>query len=175
MVAGAEKLTHDLLGPLAPYVISPGNMDGGMTSIREKSLGCIVKAGSRPITEVIDYGEIPAKKGVVLLDGPGYDMESMTGVAAAGCQIMIFTTGRGNPIGYPIVPVLKVASTSKMYQHMEDDMDINAGAILEGLPMRDVGDQIIQKVIKVLNGEPTKAEINQQEGIVCLYTLHPAF
>lgn len=175
MVAGAEKLTHDLLGPLAPYVISPGNMDGGMTSIREKSLGCIVKAGSRPITEVIDYGEIPTKKGVVLMDGPGYDMESMTGVAAAGCQIMIFTTGRGNPIGYPIVPVLKVASTSKMYRHMEDDMDINAGAILEGLPMRDVGDQIMQKVIKVLNGEPTKAEINQQEGIVCLYTLTPAF
>jgi altronate dehydratase large subunit len=175
MVAGAEKLTHDLLGPLAPYVISPGNMDGGMTSIREKSLGCIVKAGSRPITEVIDYGEVPSKKGVVLMDGPGYDMESMTGVAAAGCQIMIFTTGRGNPIGYPIVPVLKVASTSKMYQHMEDDMDINAGAILEGLPMRDVGDQIIEKVIRVLNGEPTKAEVNQQEGIVCLYTLHPAF
>lgn len=175
MVADAEKLTHDLLGPFAPYVISPGNMDGGMTSIREKSLGCIVKAGSRPITEVIDYGEIPTKKGVVLLDGPGYDMESMTGVAAAGCQIMIFTTGRGNPIGHPIVPVLKVASTSRMYRHMEDDMDINAGAILEGTPMRDVGDQIIGKIIEVLNGEPTKAEINQQEGIVCLYTLHPAF
>ncbi|MEI6609522.1 MAG: UxaA family hydrolase [Deltaproteobacteria bacterium] len=175
MVACAEKLTHDLLGPLAPYVISPGNMDGGMTSIREKSLGCIVKAGSRTITEVIDYGEIPTKKGVVLMDGPGYDMESMTGVAAAGCQIMIFTTGRGNPIGYPIVPVLKVASTSKMYNHMEDDMDINAGAILEGSPMRDVGNQIIKKVISVLNGEMTKAELNQQEGIVCLYTLHPAF
>jgi len=175
MVSGAEKLTHDLLGPLAPYVISPGNMDGGMTSIREKSLGCIVKAGSRTITEVIDYGEIPTKKGVVLMDGPGYDMESMTGVAATGSQLMIFTTGRGNPIGYPIVPVLKVASTSKMYKHMEDDMDINAGVILEGSPMRDVGDQVIEKVLSVLNGGLTKAELNQQEGIVCLYTLNPAF
>jgi altronate dehydratase large subunit len=175
MVAGAEKLTYDLLGPLAPYVISPGNMDGGMTSIREKSLGCIVKAGSRPITEVIDYGETPTKKGVVLMDGPGYDMESMTGVAATGSQIMIFTTGRGNPIGYPIVPVIKVASTSKMYNHMEDDMDINAGVILNGSPMKDVGDQIIEMVVRVLNGEPTKAELNQQEGIVCLYSLTPAF
>ena len=175
MVADAEKLTHDLLGPLAPYVISPGNMDGGMTSIREKSLGCIAKAGSRTITEVIDYGTPPAQKGVVLMDGPGYDLESMTGVAAAGCQIMIFTTGRGNPIGYPIVPVLKVASTSKLFKHMEDDMDINAGVILEGAMMENVGDQIIAKVLGVLNGEPTKAELNQQEGIVCLYTLNPAF
>ena len=175
MVADAEKLTHDLLGPLAPYVISPGNMDGGMTSIREKSLGCIAKAGSRTITEVVDYGKAPAQKGVVLMDGPGYDLESMTGVAAAGCQMMIFTTGRGNPIGHPIVPVLKVASTSKLYRHMEDDMDVNAGVILEGATMRHVGDQIIEKVLAVLSGEPTKAELNQQEGIICLYTLTPAF
>ncbi|MRR16526.1 MAG: altronate dehydratase [Deltaproteobacteria bacterium] len=175
MVAQAEKLTHDLLGPFAPYVISPGNMDGGMTSIREKSLGCIAKAGSRPITEVVDYGTPPAQKGVVLMDAPGYDMESMTGVAAAGCQIMIFTTGRGNPIGHPIVPVLKVASNSKLYRHMEDDMDINAGVILEGTTMQTVGDRIIEKILSVLGGEPTQAEVNQQEGIVCLYTQTPAF
>jgi altronate dehydratase large subunit len=175
MIADAEQLTHDLLGPLAPFVISPGNMDGGMTSIREKSLGCIVKAGSRPINEVIGYGEIPTRKGVVLLDGPGYDMESMTGVAAAGSQLMIFTTGRGNPIGYPIVPVLKVASTSPMFEQMADDMDINAGVILDGTPMQEVGQQITDMVKLVLDGELTKAELNQQEGIVCLYTLHPAF
>jgi altronate dehydratase large subunit len=175
MVADAEQLTRDLLGPLAPYVISPGNMDGGMSSIREKSLGCIVKAGSRPINEVIGYGEQPTRKGVILLDGPGYDMESMTGVVAAGSQLMVFTTGRGNPIGYPIVPVLKVASTTQMYERMNDDMDINAGVILEGVPMEDVGQQIIDMVKRTADGEPTKAELNQQEGIVCLSTLHPAF
>jgi altronate dehydratase large subunit len=175
MVADAEQLTHDLLGPLAPYVIAPGNMDGGMSSIREKSLGCITKAGSSPINQVVDYGESPTRKGIVLMDGPGYDVESMTGVAAAGSHLMIFTTGRGSPIGYPIVPVIKVASTSQMYKQMEDDMDINAGVILEGTPMQVVGTQILCMVRKVLNGALTKAELNRQDGIVCLYTLHPAF
>ncbi len=174
MIADAEALTRNLMGPLAAYVISPGNMDGGMTSIREKSLGCIVKAGSRPINEVIGYGETPSQKGVVLMDGPGYDLESMTGVASAGSQLMIFTTGRGNPIGYPIVPVIKVASTGRMYDRMADDMDVNAGVILDGAPMQTVGKEIIDIMRNVLDGEPTKAELNQQEGIVCLYTSHPA-
>jgi altronate dehydratase large subunit len=102
-------------------------------------------------------------------------MESMTGVAAAGSQLMIFTTGRGNPIGNPIVPVLKVASTSPMFEQMADDMDINAGVILDGAPMQEVGQRITDMVKRVLDGELTKAELNQQEGIVCLYTLHPAF
>jgi altronate dehydratase large subunit len=175
VIADAEQLTHDVLGPLAPFVISPGNMDGGMTSIREKSLGCIVKAGSRPINEVIGYGEIPTRKGVIIMDGPGYDMESMTGVAATGSQIMIFTTGRGNPIGYPIVPVIKVASTTLMYTNMEDDMDVNAGVILDGTPMAKVGEEITNLLCRVLDGEQTKAEVNRQDGIVCLYTLNPAF
>lgn len=175
MVTDAEQLTHDLLGSFAPFVISPGNMDGGMTSIREKSLGCIVKSGTSPINEVIGYGDVPTQKGVILLDGPGYDMESMTGVAAAGSQIMLFTTGRGNPIGYPIVPVLKIASTSRMYEQMADDMDINAGVILDGKSMQDVQQQIIEMVKRVMEGEPTKAELNQQEGMICLYTMNPSF
>ncbi|HEY9160694.1 MAG TPA: UxaA family hydrolase [Desulfomonilia bacterium] len=175
MVDDAEKLTHDLLGPLAAYVIAPGNMDGGMSSIREKSLGCIVKAGSRPITQVVEYGEVPSEKGVVLMDAPGYDAESMTGVAGGGAQLMVFTTGRGNPLGYPIVPVIKIASTSRLYNKMEDDMDINAGRILEGATLADVGGDIISLVKKVLDGEPTKAEINRQDGIVCLYAMTPSF
>ena len=175
MISDAEQLTRDLLGPLAPYVISPGNMDGGMSSIREKSLGCIAKGGTRPITQVVDYAEIPSQKGVVLMDAPGYDTESMAGVAAGGAQLMIFTTGRGNPIGFPIVPVIKVASTSALCQAMEDDMDINAGTILEGKCLEDVGGEIIELVRKVVNGEQTKAEINEQDGILCLYTLHPSF
>jgi altronate dehydratase large subunit len=175
MVGDAEKLTRDLLGPMAAYVIAPGNMDGGMSSIREKSLGCIAKSGCRGITQVIEYGQVPVERGVVLMHGPGYDTESITGLAAAGCQSMIFTTGRGNPIGHPIVPVLKVASTSKMYRSMEDDMDIDAGIILDGTPMEKVGNRIAALLRRVLDGEPTKAEINRQDGIVCLHTLHPAF
>ena len=175
MVAEAEQLTHDLLGPLAAYVIAPGNMDGGMSSIQEKSLGCIVKSGSRPITQVVAYGQVPGAKGVVLMDGPGYDTESLTGLAAAGCQAILFTTGRGTPVGYPIVPVIKVASTSSLYRRMEDDMDVDAGVILEGTPLDAVGRTIRQLLARVLDGEPTKAEVNRQEGIVCMYTLHPAF
>ena len=169
MVSDAEKLTRDLLGPMAAFVIAPGNMDGGMSSIREKSLGCIVKSGSRPITQVVDYAEVPREKGVILMDAPGYDTESMTGIVAGGCQLMIFTTGRGNPIGYPIVPVIKVASTSKMYRNMEDDMDVDAGVILDGTPMEQVGAGIVDIVRRVLDGELTKAEVNRQDGIVCLY------
>jgi altronate dehydratase large subunit len=175
MVAEAEQLTHDLLGPLAAYVIAPGNMDGGMSSIQEKSLGCIVKSGSRPITQVVAYGQAPGARGVVLMDGPGYDTESLTGLAAAGCQAVLFTTGRGTPVGYPIVPVIKVASTSALYRHMEDDMDVDAGVILEGTPLDALGGAIAQLLGRVLDGQPTKAEVNRQEGIVCMYTLHPAF
>lgn len=174
MIDDAEKLTRDLLGPLAAFAIAPGNMDGGMSSIREKSLGCIVKSGSRPITQVVDYAEVPTAKGIVLMDAPGYDTESMTGVVAGGCQVMIFTTGRGNPIGYPILPVIKVASTSRLFQKMEDDMDVNAGVILDGVPMESVGENMIQLLRRVLDGEPTKAELNRQDGIVCLYTLNPS-
>jgi altronate dehydratase large subunit len=174
-IADAERRTHEILGPFAAQVIAPGNMDGGMSSIREKSLGCILKGGSSTINEVVDYAEPPREKGLVIMDGPGYDVESITGLAAAGCQLMIFTTGRGNPLGFPLLPVIKVASTSRLYRSMEDDMDINAGSVLEGKTLQDVAGEIEDLIMRVLNGEPTKAEINRQDGIVCLYTVTPAF
>jgi len=175
VVADAEKRTDDILGPLASMVIAPGNMDGGMSSIREKALGCIIKAGSRRINQVVEYGEIPSEKGVVIMDGPGYDIESLSGLAAAGSQMIIFTTGRGTPVGFPIVPVIKVASTSKLYHAMQDDMDINAGVVLEGRNLRDVADEIILFALDVMNGRQTKAQLNDSESMVCLYTLTPAF
>ncbi|MGE5453623.1 MAG: UxaA family hydrolase [Methylocystaceae bacterium] len=170
LVARAEKRSVDVLGPLAAIAIAPGNMDGGMSSIREKSLGCIVKGGTTAIRQVVSYGEIPSEKGLVLMDAPGYDTESMTGVVAGGAQIMLFTTGRGNPIGFPIVPVIKIASTSRLYEHMNDDMDINAGKILEGATLQEVGSEVINAVREVANGQLVKAENNQQAGIVCIYT-----
>jgi len=175
VVSDAEKRADDILGPLASLVIAPGNMDGGMSSIREKALGCIVKAGSRTINQVVDYGEVPTERGVVIMDGPGYDMESLAGLGAAGSQLIIFTTGRGNPAGFPIVPVIKVASTSKLYHAMEDDIDVNAGGVLEGRGLQDVADQIIALAKDVMNGRQTKAQLNNQDGMVCLYALNPAF
>ncbi|MCU0576489.1 MAG: UxaA family hydrolase [Desulfobacterota bacterium] len=175
IVEAAERRTKDILGPLASLVIAPGNMDGGMSSIQEKSLGCICKAGSRDIVEVVDYGRAPAGKGLMIMDGPGYDMESMTGLGAAGCQLMIFTTGRGNPAGFPIVPVIKVASTSRLYKAMEDDMDVNAGTVLEGRSLKDVADEIRTLALEVMDGRQTRAEVNDQGGILCLYAMTPAF
>lgn len=174
-IADAEQRAKDILGPYASQVIAPGNMDGGMSSIREKSLGCILKGGGTTINQVVDYADIPSEKGLVIMDGPGYDVESIAGLAASGCQLMIFTTGRGNPIGFPIVPVIKVASTSRLYERMEDDMDVNAGAVLEGSTLEDVAGEIKDLFLRVLDGEQTKAEINQQDGILCLYTVTPSF
>jgi len=174
-VAEAEKRAHDLLGPLAQFVIAPGNMDGGMSSIREKSLGCIIKGGTGTINQVVKFAEVPAEQGLVVMDGPGYDTESMTGLAAGGAQVIVFTTGRGNPIGFPVVPVIKVASTSRLYNSMEDDMDINAGAVLDGKLIKDVAEDIRELMVKVAGGVRTKAEINRQDGIVCMYAQTSSF
>lgn len=175
VISAAERRAQDILGPLASMVIAPGNMDGGMSSIQEKSMGCIAKAGSATIQQVIDYAELPTEKGLVLMDAPGYDTESMTGLAAAGVQVILFTTGRGNPIGFPVVPVIKIASNTRLYESMQDDMDVDAGASLEGRGLDGVAQDIRCLLEKVLNGERTKAETNGQDGILCLYTTGPSF
>jgi altronate dehydratase large subunit len=174
IISEAEERTRRVLGPMAELAIAPGNMDGGMSTIREKSLGCIIKAGTRTIRQVVDYGESPGKRGLIVMDGPGYDTESMTGLAAAGAHLIIFTTGRGNPIGFPVAPVVKVASTSRMYRNMADDMDVNAGEILEGKSLEQKGKEIRDLILNVAGGEKTRAEINGQNGILCLYSRTPA-
>ncbi len=175
IIAETEQKTHEVLGPLAKVAVAPGNMDGGLSSIREKALGCIIKAGTRRIQQVVDYAEVPGKKGLVIMHGPGYDTESMTGLAAGGAQLIIFTTGRGNPIGYPVVPVIKVASATGMYNRMKDDMDVNAGEILEGKSLEQKGGEIRDLILRVINGEKTCAEANGQNGIMCVYTTTTAF
>lgn len=175
LITNQERKTLDVLGPLAKQAIAPGNQDGGMSCIREKALGCIAKAGSGTIRQVTAYGEIPSEKGLVVMDGPGYDTESMTGLAAAGAQIIIFSTGRGNPIGFPIVPVIKLVSTTQVYRHLADDIDINAGVVLDGGSLEEVGNDVMAFIERVANGEPTKAEINRQNGILCIYTQTTSF
>lgn len=96
-IAAAEKRTRDILGPLASLALAPGNMDGGMSSIHEKSLSCILKRGDTPINQVVEYAERPREKGLVIMDGPGYDIESIAGLAAAGCQLMIFAPDVATP------------------------------------------------------------------------------
>jgi len=174
-INATSREADELLGDFAKISISPGNMDGGMSSVLEKSLGCIVKGGTRPISEVVDYAVIPQKKGLVIMDGPGYDSDSMTGIAACGCQMILFSTGRGTPVGFPAVPVIKISSNSMIYRNLEPDIDINAGAILEGKSIDEVGHEIIDMIKRVASGARSKAELNEQEGILCMYTKYRSF
>lgn len=137
---------------------SPGNKDGGLTTIYEKSLGAVAKGGSTALVDVVHYAEPVRAKGLVVMDTPGYDPVSMTGIVAGGANVLVFTTGRGSVFGCKPAPSIKVATNSPLFRHMEDDMDINAGVILEGASVAEVGHAIFEKVLAVAGGEKTKSE-----------------
>ncbi len=139
---------------------SPGNKEGGLSNILEKSLGAVAKAGSSTLTDAIDYAERITVPGFNFMNTPGYDPVSLTGLAAGGCNVICFTTGRGSAIGFPTIPVIKIASNSNMYRRMTDNMDINAGAIADGeRTVQQVGREIFDMILRVASGEKTKAEI----------------
>jgi len=136
-----------------------GNMEAGLSTLEEKSLGCIRKIGSRPIVDVIEYADIPTKKGPMLMDSPSYDAPSVTGIVAGGAQVVVFTTGLGTPFGMSIVPVIKVMSNTPAFKRMEDTADLNAGAILDGeASIQQTGKRLFEMVLDVANGRTTKAE-----------------
>jgi altronate hydrolase len=138
---------------------SPGNKEGGLTNIVEKSLGAVAKAGSTTLEDVVGYAEQIASRGFVFMDTPGYDPVSITGLAAGGVNLIAFTTGRGSAIGFPSVPVLKIASNSNTYNRMRDNMDINAGRIAEGsASVEQVGRDIFERLLAVASGARTRAE-----------------
>jgi len=139
---------------------APGNIEGGITTIEEKSLGTICKAGNSPIQGVLQYAEKPPGKGLYLMDEPGLDIESITGLAAAGSQLIVFTTGRGTPTGSPIAPVIKVTANHNTYQKMNDNIDINVSTLLQGKEtLQQAGERILKEIQEVATGKPTKAEI----------------
>ncbi len=139
---------------------SVGNKEGGLTTIYEKSLGAIAKGGSTALMDVVGYAEPVRTKGFVVMDTPGYDPVSMTGIVAGGANVLVFTTGRGSVFGCKPAPSIKVATNTPMYEHMIDDMDINAGVILNGTPVEEVGRQIFEEILEVASGKKTKSEIN---------------
>jgi altronate hydrolase len=139
---------------------SPGNKEGGLTTIFEKSLGAIAKGGSTALVDVVRYAEPVKAKGFVVMDTPGYDPVSMTGIVAGGANVLVFTTGRGSVFGCKPAPSIKVATNSPMYNHMVDDMDINAGVILEGTPVEVVGKRIYDEILAVASGKKTKSELS---------------
>jgi altronate hydrolase len=137
---------------------SAGNKVGGLTTIYEKSLGAAAKAGTTPLTAVYDYAEPITDRGFTFMDSPGYDPVSVTGQVAGGCNIIIFTTGRGSAFGFKPSPSIKVVSNSTTYNHMSDDMDVNAGKILEGTSLDEVAAELLDLTIRVASGQPSKSE-----------------
>ncbi|WP_284646150.1 UxaA family hydrolase [Paenibacillus silviterrae] len=154
---------------------SPGNIKGGLSSLEEKSLGAANKAGSRPLEELIQYAEKPSKKGLVWMDTPGHDIEQMTGMTAGGAQIVLFTTGRGTPTGSPIAPVIKIATNTPIFERMNDNIDFNAGTIIEGTEsIEAVGERLFEELLEVCSGKLTKAEILKQYDFG-LWRIGPTF
>jgi altronate dehydratase large subunit len=139
---------------------TPGNQAGGLTTIEEKSLGAIQKGGTSPLREVIDYGQAPGEHGLVFMDTPGQDIEQVTGFAAGGVQIVCFTTGRGTPTGCPVLPVIKIATNSRMAELMAEHIDVAAGTIADGeATVDEVGEEIFETILAVASGRQTAAEV----------------
>ncbi len=139
---------------------SSGNKEGGLTTIYEKSLGAVAKAGSTALEAVYQYAEPVTTSGLVVMDTPGYDPVSVTGMVAGGANVVVFTTGRGSCFGCKPTPSIKVATNTPMYERMRDDMDINAGEVLSGHPLVEVGREIFEQIIAVASGRQTRSEVH---------------
>jgi len=140
--------------------VSPGNQAGGLANIFEKSLGSSMKGGTGPMMEVYRYAEPVTAKGMVFMDTPGYDPVSATGQVAGGANLIAFTTGRGSMFGAKPAPSLKLATNTKMFEFLEEDMDINCGVVLDGeCSMEEMGQRIFELMLRCASGEPTKSEL----------------
>lgn len=136
---------------------SPGNKKGGISSLEDKSLGCTQKSGSAPVRGVLSYGEPVAVHGLNLLSAPGNDLVASTALAASGAHIVLFTTGRGTPFASP-VPTVKISSNSALYEHKKGWIDFNCGTLVDGKPLKELGEELFQYVLDVASGKKVKAE-----------------
>jgi altronate dehydratase large subunit len=139
---------------------SRGNIEGGLSTLEEKSLGAAKKAGNAQFTGVLEYAIAPTKAGLYFMDTPGHDIEQLTGFGAAGVNITVFTTGRGTPTGSAVMPTIKVATNSEMANAIPDIIDLNSGTIADGTQsLEENGKLIYQLILDVANGQLTKAEL----------------
>jgi altronate hydrolase len=137
---------------------SPGNKAGGLTTIYEKSLGAVAKGGTTPLMDVYEYAQPVMARGFTFMDTPGYDPVSATGQVAGGCNLVAFTTGRGSAFGFKPAPSVKLSTNTALYERMTDDMDFNAGCVLEGVPMQQAAGELLGLLIAVASGQPSKSE-----------------
>ncbi|HAK8503889.1 TPA: UxaA family hydrolase [Salmonella enterica] len=180
LIYGEEIKLRKLLGEESSRTLAKGNIDGGLTTIQEKALGCVRKGGSAPIQDVIGYGEpVGDRKGLLIMDGPGNDPISLTGLFSAGAQVAIYSTGRGTPMAHPICPVIKLSSNTRTYGMVggeNGDMDLNAGEIItKGISLEEMGEKAIDYLLEVLNGMETKPEKYGYGGTFNVYTDSPVF
>ena len=151
-----ERMGEDMRGGNP----SPGNIAGGLSTIEEKSLGCISKCGTAPIEGVVEYAEAIDGKGLFFMDSPGNDIECVSGMAASGVHVVCFTTGRGTPTGSAVVPVIKITANGRMYERMSDNMDVDVSPMLSGtMDLNEAGQLIWDEIQEVASGKLTKAEI----------------
>ncbi len=175
-----EKRLRPILGPMASRTLARGNMNGGLTTIQEKAQGCVHKGGTTTVMDVIKYGEqLNDRKGLYIMDGPGYDTDSITGIFASGAQVIMFSTGRGNPLGFPVAPVIKVCSNTRTYNNVggkDGDMDINAGQIItDGVSPAEVHEYAVDYLIETLNGRLTQPEKYGYGGALCIWSQFSPF
>ncbi|MDA8193507.1 MAG: UxaA family hydrolase [Thermaerobacter sp.] len=138
---------------------APGNMAGGLSTIEEKSLGCIHKGGRSSLSAVVEYAQRPPASGLVVMDTPGHDVMQLVGMVAGGAQVVVFTTGRGTPTGSAIAPVIKVSTRTELFRSLGRHIDLDAGPVIDGyLTVDQVGEQLLRKIVAVANGERVAAE-----------------
>lgn len=154
------RYAQDAGGDLRGCNPGPGNIKTGLSSIEEKSLGCIIKGGRSDINEFVEYAQRPKCKGLVVMDTPGNDPESVTGMVAGGANLILFTTGIGTPVGNPVAPVIKISSNTRIYKRMHDFIDIDAGKIVTGTQTEVVAEEMFEFLLNVCNGRQTAAEVN---------------
>lgn len=149
-----------------------GNIQGGLTTIEEKSLGAISKGGTEPIQEIYEYGERPTRSGLSIVDGPGFDAPSLTAMAAAGATVMFFSTGRGTPLGTPFVPVIKVTANGQSYEKMKDNIDFYVD-LTRKEQISEIGADLYAEALQVASGRQTKTEILGQDRDNGLFLVGP--
>lgn len=160
VIKKCEKQATDMGVDMRGGQPTPGNIEGGLSSIEEKSLGCIYKAGSKPLQDVIDYAAPIRQKGLIWMDTPGQDVEQITGMVAGGCHLVVFTTGRGTCCGSPIAPTIKVSTTTQLFERMNDNIDLDAGPIVSGTAtVTQMGELIMAEMLEVASGKQSKSEI----------------
>ena len=136
---------------------SPGNKAGGITTLEDKSCGCVQKGGSAQVVDVLNYGEAVTKKGLNLLSGPGNDLVSATALTAAGAHLILFTTGRGTPFGAP-APTIKISTNTALFEKKGNWIDFNAGTVAQGESLDSAGDRLLNYVLSVASGQRTSSE-----------------